>query len=186
MSKKFLFSCYSVPEVFDFPGKFSPSVLLRYIFFWGACPSGFCVIFQVFIFFHLLPCCLINLVLLTLSYPTTTMNNKMKGAALPFKRNSNSRKRNAPSTTTNSVAPHNNNSSVNGTNGMDIQHLPLKPDHKKRPLWIFPYTARNYLDGVAKQNKQSSSSSSSSSTTSSSSKKKIKSNAGECRIIVET
>ena len=113
----------------------------------------------------------------------------MKGAALPFK--SNSRKRNAPSstsTTTNirSVTPHNNNNSLNGTNGMDIQHLPLKPDHLKRPLWIFPYTARNYLDGVEKQNKQSSSSSSSSTTTSSSSKKKIKSNAGECRIIVET
>jgi len=72
------------------------------------------------------------------------------------------------------------------SNGMDIQHLPLKPDHLKRPLWIFPYTARNYLDGVEKQNKQSSSSSSSSTTTSSSSKKKIKSNAGECRIIVET
>ena len=123
---------------------------------------------------------------LTLFYPTTTMSNKMKGAALPFKRNSNSRKRNAPSTTTNSVTPHNNNNSLNGTNGMDIQHLPLKPDHLKRPLWIFPYTARNYLDGVEKQNKQSSSSSSSSTTTSSSSKKKIKSNAGECRIIVET
>jgi len=78
------------------------------------------------------------------------------------------------------------------SSSVNISHLPLREDHMRRPLWVFPYTARKYLDHVEQQDKRSSSSSSSSTTTTTTTttttknKKKSNKTSGECRVIVET
>jgi hypothetical protein len=129
-----------------------------------------------------------------LELPTTTSTTAASATTATRTTGSSSRKRTRDASfaaTAYQTKPPNKIIQDRLVSGQNIDHLRLKNHHEKNPLWVFPYTARNYLDYVARNNTTSSSSSSTSFPSSSSSnsrkkKKTSKSVAGECRVVVET